>query len=156
MTWLLRLAWLVCRSVSYYTTLHDWVIKWLQTRWQKWEAFKTHKKWGRWDFLGENPSRLCHSLRMVAPPQINNPGTRIPPAMQAKQTQVISNFPPSFRLLIHVKRNKHVVHFIIFYFKWLIPTPFFGSRLCGQNFNHVDTIPPSYAGYILYHVFYCF
>ena len=61
---------------------------------------------------------------MVVPPQINNPGIRIPPAMQAKQTQVISNFPPLFRLLIHVKCNKHVVHFIIFYFKCLVPLPF--------------------------------
>ena len=31
-TQLLSLAWLICRSVSYYTTLHDWVIKWFQTR----------------------------------------------------------------------------------------------------------------------------
>ena len=46
-TWLLRLDWLVCRSVSYYTTLHDWVIKLFQTRWQNWAAFKTHKKCGR-------------------------------------------------------------------------------------------------------------
>ena len=40
MTWLLRLASLVCRSVSYYITLHDWVIKWFQISSQKWAAFK--------------------------------------------------------------------------------------------------------------------
>ena len=55
MTRLFCLAWLVCRSVSYYRTLHDWVIKWFQTRWQKCPAFKTYKKCGRPDF----PPRLC-------------------------------------------------------------------------------------------------
>ena len=43
MTWFLRLASLVCRSVSYYITLHDWVIKWFQTSWKKWAAFKLIK-----------------------------------------------------------------------------------------------------------------
>ena len=45
-TRLLPLARRVCRSVSYYTTVHDWA-KWFQTRWQKCVAFKTHKKCGR-------------------------------------------------------------------------------------------------------------
>ena len=62
MTRLLCLAWLVCRSVSYYTTFHDWVIKWFQTRWQKHAAFKTHKKCGRLDF----PSWLCRSRKSLA------------------------------------------------------------------------------------------
>ena len=55
MTRLLCLPWLVCRSVSYYTNLHDWVIKLFQTRWQKCPAFRTSKKCGRADF----PLWLC-------------------------------------------------------------------------------------------------
>ena len=62
MTRLLWLAWLICRSVSYNTTLHDWDIKWFQTRWLKCPAFKTHKKCGRPDF----PSRLCRSRKSLA------------------------------------------------------------------------------------------
>ena len=70
-TSLLRLACLVCMSVSYYTTLPDWILKCFKTRWQNWAAFKTHKKCGRRDF----PSRLCYSLCGVAPPQ---PGHKNP------------------------------------------------------------------------------
>ena len=62
MTWLLCLPWLVCRSVLYYTNLHDWVIKWFQTRWQKCPAFKTCKKCGRPAF----PSWLCCSRKSLA------------------------------------------------------------------------------------------
>ena len=88
-TWLLRLAWLVCRSVAYYTTLHDWVIKWFQTRWQKWAAFKTHKKCaaGRIFPCGfaarENPSRLPPRLAWRLRRPKSTSGKRIPPATQA-------------------------------------------------------------------------
>ena len=58
MTWLLCLAWHICRTVSHFTTFPDWVIKWFQSRWQKWAAFKTHKKCGREDL----PSQLCRLL----------------------------------------------------------------------------------------------
>ena len=82
-TWLLRLAWLVCRSDSYYTTLHDWVIKWFQTRWQKWAAFKTHKKCGRQDLplrLRRSRKSLAASSspRVAAPPPKKYPGQKNP------------------------------------------------------------------------------
>ena len=57
--WFSRSAWLVCRSVSYYTTFPDWVNKWFQPSWQKWASFKTHKKCGRRDF----PSQLSQAQK---------------------------------------------------------------------------------------------
>ena len=74
MTRLLCLPWLICRSVSHYTNLHDWVIKLFQTRWQKCPAFRTSKKCGRADFplwlctAHENPLQLLCSPRVVALP----------------------------------------------------------------------------------------
>ena len=82
MTRRLRLAWHVCRSVSYYTILHDWVIKWFQTRWQKCTAFKTHEKCGRPDF----PLWLCHSRKSLAASPLASRGTKkVPRTPESRQ-----------------------------------------------------------------------
>ena len=85
MTRLLCLPWLVCRSVSYYTNLHDWIIKWFQTRWQKCPAFKTCKKCGRPDF----PSQLCRSWKSLAVSKLASNGgsatKQVPQAPESHQ-----------------------------------------------------------------------
>ena len=85
MTRLSCLPWLVCRSVLYYTNLHDWVIKWFQARWQKCPAFKTCKKCGRPAF----PSWLCRSRKSLAASTLTSGGgsatKKVPQAPESRQ-----------------------------------------------------------------------